>query len=106
MNYPQLPAKHSDLALGLLFAQTPLDGVETVVRGQSDVPPTDRRTDRACQDVRLCVEADAHSVGVHDSQSAVVAQLIAVSHLICRGGYEETDCKSKDCKLQNLCQVY
>lgn len=88
-NYPQLPPEHGDLALCLLLAQTPLDGVEAIVRGQGDVPSTDCRADRTCQDVRLRVETDAHSVGVHYSQSAVVAQLIAVPHLICRGGRDE-----------------
>lgn len=83
-NYPQLPPKHGDPALGLLFAQTPLNGVEAVVGGQGDVPPADSGADGTCQDVGLSVEADAHSVGIHHSQGAVVAQLIAVPHLVCR----------------------
>jgi len=83
--HPQLPAEHGDPALGLLLAQPPLDGVEAVVGGQGDVPPPDGGADGARQDVGLRVEADAHPVGVHHPQGAVVAQLVAVPHLVCRG---------------------
>lgn len=83
--YPQLPPKHGDLALGLLLAESPLNGVQTIVCGQGDVPSANCRTDRTCQDVGLRVETDAHSVGVHHSQGPIIAQLIAVPHLVCRG---------------------
>lgn len=82
--HPQFPAKNCDLALGLLLAQTPLNGVEAVVRGQGDVPPADGGAHGTCQDVGLRVKADAHPVGVHHSQGPVVAQLVAVPHLVCR----------------------
>lgn len=88
--HPQLPAKHGDLALGLLLAQAPLDGVEAVVGGQRDVPAADGGADGAGQDVRLRVEADAHAVSVHHPQGAVVAQLIAVPDLVCRGRERDT----------------
>lgn len=83
--HPQLPPEHGDLALGLLLAQAPLDGVEAVVGGQRDVPAADGGADGAGQDVGLRVEADAHAVGVHHPQGAVVAQLVAVPDLVCRG---------------------
>lgn len=67
IGYPQLPPKHGDLALGLLLAQSPLNGVEPIVCRQSDVPSADGWTDRTRQDVRLCVETDAHPIGVHHS---------------------------------------
>lgn len=83
--HSQFPAKYGDFALGLFLSQSPLDGVESVVCGQSDVPAADGGADRPCQDVRLRVETDAHSISVHHPQGAVVAQLIAVPHLVCRG---------------------
>lgn len=83
--HPQLPPEHGDLALGLLLAQAPLDGVEAVVGGQRDVPAADGGADGAGQDVGLRVEADAHAVGVHHPQGAIVAQLVAVPDLVCRG---------------------
>lgn len=83
--HSELPPEHGDLALGLLLAQTPFDGVEAVVSGQGDVPAADGGADGAGQDVGLGVEADAHPVGVHHPQGAVVAQLVAVPHLVCSG---------------------
>lgn len=83
--YPQLPAEDGDLALGLLLAEAPLDGVEAVVRGQADVPAADGGTDRPGQDMGLRVEADAHPVGIHHPERPVVTQLVAVPHLVCKG---------------------
>lgn len=83
--HSELPPEHGDPALGLLLAQTPFNGVEAVVSGQGDVPAANRRADGACQEVGLGVKADAHTISVHHSQGPIVAQLVAVPHLVCRG---------------------
>lgn len=85
MNYPELPSEYCDLALGLLFAQTPLNRVQAIICGQCDVSSANRRTNRACKDVRFCVETDSHPVSVHHSEGTIVAELVAVPHLVCRG---------------------
>ena len=33
----------------------------------------------------LSVKADAHTVSIHDPQGSIVAQLVAVPDLVCRG---------------------
>lgn len=81
--HSQLPPEHSDFALGLLLAQAPFDRVEAVVSRQGDVPAADRGADGACQDVGLRMKADAHAISVHHSQGPVVAELVAVPHLVC-----------------------
>lgn len=92
--YPELSAKDGDLAFNLLLSQAPLDGVQAILHGQGDVAAPDGGGDGAREDMGLAVEADAHPVGVHHPQGAVIAELVAVPHLIWRnasgggdGGY-------------------
>lgn len=82
--YAQLPAKHRDLALGQLFSHAPLNGVEAAVSGQTDVAPPDGWAYRSCNDVWFRVEADAHPISIGHSQCAIVVQLIAIAHLVCK----------------------
>lgn len=60
----------------------PLDGVQAILHGQRDVAAPDGGGDGACEDVGLTVEADSHAVGVHHPQGSIIAELVAVSHLI------------------------
>lgn len=80
--YPKLPPKDGDFAFDLFLPQAPLDGVQAILHGQRDVAAPDGGGDGACEDVGLTVEADSHAVGVHHPQGSIIAELVAVSHLI------------------------
>lgn len=56
------------------------------------------------------MEADAHPVGIHHPQGAVVTQLVAVPHLVCRGRWGQGERRELSCELALLlassCYVY
>lgn len=84
--YPELPAKDSDFAFDLFLSEAPLNGVEAILHGQGDVAAPNSGGDGASQDVGLAVEADPHPIGIHHPQGTVIAELVAVPHLIWRNG--------------------
>lgn len=81
--YPELSAKDVDFPLGLLLPEPPLHQVLAVLPGEGHVPLGHGWVGGAGQHVRLRLVVGVEPAGVDDPQGAVVADLVAVSQLVC-----------------------
>lgn len=79
LTYPELPTKDVDLALGLLFSESPFHQILTVFTRKSHISFGNCRVSGASQNVRLCLVVRIQTTGVDYSKGAIITNLVAVS---------------------------